>query len=260
MAGRVFLMISLVCLVFSSCSRKASKKTMLPADRLVIADDLRARGKCSRAILEYEQLLSEFPTQEIAERAEFSLAQCRMMTGEYDLAIQGFEDFIDSYPRSELIDNAIYLIAISYTEQSPRPQRDQTKTAKALDELYLLLREYPDSDVRAEAEERIAECRSRLAEKDYRSGELYLKLRHNQAARVYFDSVISDYGDTSWYVWAVLGKGLAFEQDEEFSRAAEIYQSVIKDHPATEASAEATRRLEELGGVLNREMRTTSQR
>lgn len=221
---------------------------------------MRARGKCSKAILEYEQLLSEFPSQEIAEQAEFSLAHCRMMMGEYDLAIQGFEGFIDSYPRSELVDNAIYLIAMSYVEQSPRPQRDQTKTAKALDELYLLLREYPESDVRSEAEEQIAGCRSRLAEKDYRSGRLYLKLRYNEAARVYFDSVISEYADTSWYVWAVLGKGLAFEQDKRFEEAAEIYRSVIRDHPATEAATEATGRLEEIGGVLDRETQTTSQR
>ena len=141
MVRRLLFLIAFICLALAACSRQQTATLERPEDRLALADDLKSEGKCLKAIAQYEKLLSEFPAPEVAALARFNLAACRMEIEDYDLARNDFEDFIDSYPKSDLVDNAMYMIAVSYIEEAPRAERDQTKTTKALSELNLLLRE-----------------------------------------------------------------------------------------------------------------------
>jgi outer membrane protein assembly factor BamD len=258
MYRRPLFAIRLVTVAVVACSGRHNHVPMHPEDRLVIADRLQAEGKCSKAVIEYEQLLSEFPTQSIAQRAEFSLASCRMELGEYDEAVRGFEDFIDSYPTSDLVDNAMYMIARCYIEQAPRPERDQTKRVKALSELNLLLREYPDTDLKEEAEKLVAECRSKLAEKEYLSGDLYLKIHYYEAARIYFDSVLDEYGDTPWARRALIGKGIALVGEGKLNEAELAYERLLRDYPAAQAGEQGSRRLKELRDAIESRGRGSS--
>jgi outer membrane protein assembly factor BamD len=153
----------------------------------------------------------------------------------------------------------MYYIAMAYIEQAPRPERDQTKTARALSELDLLLREYPDTDLREEADKARALCRSRLAEKEYLNGSLYLGLRHYESARIYFDSVLAEYGDTDWAGPALLGKGISLVREKRLAEARQAFERVVREYPSSRESAEAARRLQELGGVDESRARTTSE-
>jgi outer membrane protein assembly factor BamD len=258
MYRKLLSVILLAAATVAACAGGQNKTAMRPEERLVLADRLQGEGKCSKAIVEYEQLLSEFPAQSIAERAEFSLASCRLEIGEYDLAIRDFEDFIDSYPGSDLVDNAMYMIALSYIEQAARPERDQTERIKALSELKLLLREYPDSDLREDAERLVGECRSTLAEKEYLNGDLYLKLGFFRPARIYFDSVLEEYGDTPWAQHALLGKGIALVGEGKLTEARLAYEELLRDYPRGPAGDRATRRLKELKDAIESQTETLS--
>ena len=249
MTVRTLLVLALLCLGLSSCSRQTVKDRMAPEDRLAIADGLRSEDKCVKAIEQYERLLSEFPTPQVAEQARFNLAVCRLDLEQYDLARTEFEDFIDSYPRSKRADNALYMIGLSYLRAAPRPERDQSETIKAQNELTLLLREYPDTDVKEEAEEALSECRSRLAEKDYLAGKLYLKMKNYTAARLYFDSVIETYGDTPWAPRALLSKGRSYKAQRRFQDARAAFEQVMDDFAGSDASSEAAAELRELEHV-----------
>jgi outer membrane protein assembly factor BamD len=243
------LAVLLLCLGHLSCSGQKVQEGISPGDRLALADELRSRGKCLQAVEEYEKLLSEFPTPQVAEAARFNLAMCHLTLEQYDLARSEFEDFIDSYPRSDRVDNAIYMVAMTYLDAAPRPERDQTDTVQAMNELVVLLREYPDSDIRTEAESALAECRSRLAEKEYLAGKLYMKLKSYGAARIYFDSVLETYGDTPWAALAMLMKGRALAEEKMYDEAEAVFRNVLEDYPDSQAGLEAARELKELEHV-----------
>jgi outer membrane protein assembly factor BamD len=240
----VFLLLGL-----AGCSGHGVKAKMDPADRLELADRLRSEENCVHAIEQYEKLLSEFPTPQVAERARFNLAACHLEMRHYQVARAEFEDFIDSYPRSEFVDNALYMVGLSYMRAAPRPERDQTQTVKALSELTLLLREYPDSDVREAAEGAVAECRSRLAEKEYLAGRLYLNMKNYRAARVYFDSVLETYGDTPWAPRALLLKGRSYVRQGQYENAKAAFEQVVAGFPGSDASDEAAGEMRELEHV-----------
>ena len=239
-------MIALVCLCLAGCSRQKTVTPRSPADRLEHANQLKDKQNYIKAVTEYEQVLSEFPAQEIAEAARYSLAECRIGLGDFELARRDLEDFIDSYPKSDLVDNAMFLIAQSYVEQAPRAERDQTATVNALDELYLLLREYPDTDILDEVNALIAECRSKLAEKDYLSGKLYMRIKSYRAAHIYFDLVVDEYGDTPWAPRALLGKAETYSKQKDFAGARDTLERVMEEYPDTSESDEAARSLRRL--------------
>jgi outer membrane protein assembly factor BamD len=231
---------------------------MKPEDRLTLAQDLSSKGKCGQAIRHYEKLLAEFPRPQIAEAAKFNLARCRMEVGEYEVAVTEFNDFMNAYPKSDLIDNAMYMIAVCDLRAAPRSERDQAKTVEALDELNLLLRKYPETDVKSDVERTLGEARSRLAEKEYLSGNLYLRLGDYRSARIYFDFVISNYGDTEFCAAALVGKGAALEHEAKPDEARQAYERVIKDFPSSTWSTKAAQRLTELGGGGDAKTQTSS--
>ena len=259
LAALLALPILAVILCWFSCSHQQASVAMTQEDRLSLADQLSSRGKCTQAILQYEKLLAEFPRPQVAETAKFNLARCRMDLGEYDLAVTEFEDFIDSYPRSNQVDDAMYMVGLCDLRQSPRVERDQSKAIEALNQLNLLLRKYPDTDVREAAEKSIMEARSRLAEKEYLNGQLYLKLRDYKSAGIYFDYVISEYGGTPWAQQALVAKGMALEGEGKPDEAGQVYQRVIKDFPSSGPADQAARRLKELGGGSDKKTETSSQ-
>lgn len=248
MIQRIVLVSAFLSLCLLCCSGSKPDVPVAPEDRMADAERLAAKGDCRRAILKYEELLSEFPPPHIAERAKYSRTKCRVELKDYDLAIDEFEDFIDSYPKSDLVDNAMHLIAVCYLAQSPRAERDQQNTVKALSELDFMLREYPDSDVREEAERSRAEARGKLAKKEYLNGKLYIRLEYFRAARIYFDIVLDDYGDTEWAAWSALGKAQTYDREGDMEKAIEFYEKVLTDYPGTEPYGRAGMRLDQISG------------
>ncbi|MFZ1947908.1 MAG: outer membrane protein assembly factor BamD [bacterium] len=238
-----------VMLLWASCSHQQDAAGLRQEERLALAEDLAARGKCAKAAVQYERILNEFPRPQVAEAARFGLAKCRMEIGDYDTAVTEFKDFIDGYPKSDRVDDAMYMVARCYLKQSAEVDRDQAKTVEALDELNLLLRKYPDTDVKPAVEEGIREARGKLAEKEYRSGRLYFRMGDYKSAVIYFDYVVSEYGDTPWKERALLDKGEALERQGKRDQAAEIYRLIVGESPATPSGREAAGRLERLGGA-----------
>jgi outer membrane protein assembly factor BamD len=248
LAALLLAPVIVVAVSWVSCSRhQQANVAMKPEDRLATADNLFARGDFGEAIPHYERVLAEFPRPEIAELARFNLARCRMENEEYDLAIMGFQDFSESHPQSDLVDNAMYLTAMCYLKQAKEIGRDQTRTVEALDELNLLLRKYPDSDVKAAVEAGIIEARSRLAEKEYLNGQLYFKVGDHKSALVYYDYVAANYGDTSWAEQALLARARTLERLDRNDEAIETYRRIVEDYPGGGPGREAAQRLKELG-------------
>ena len=60
------------------------------------------------------------------------------------------------------------------------------------------MEKYPDNNLIADAQKQLAAIRTQEAERDYQVGWFYWKTGKNEAARKYFQSVITNYPDTEW--------------------------------------------------------------
>ncbi len=109
----------------------------------------------------------------VSPQRMYDTAWADYTTGQWALAIQGFEVYISSFPRSELADDARFYIGSTYYADGQ--YRD---AAQAFEEVVL---NYPDGD--------------RVADALYKRGLALERLGESELARQAFERVVQNYPD-----------------------------------------------------------------
>ncbi len=194
---------------------------------------------------EFKLLLAQYPGSRYAEPAIFFLGKSYFETKEYPLAEVEFARVVRDFPRGEHAEEATFMLGMCAFKQKRSAHYDQTQTEKAIRLFNAYLAAYPDGAFATEAEQRLEECREVLARKLYLAGELYRKLGDPRAARISFQEVLDDYGETSWADWALVGIGQTFEKEGNWKGAIEAYQRALDrggDGEVLDAARQALKR------------------
>ncbi len=104
----------------------------------------------------------------------FDSAQSDYYAGQYDLAILGFADYIKSFPKSEMADDAQVYICTAYLQDG--------KNDKAVEACDLAIRTYPGGD--------------KIPDAYYKKGLALQNLRDLNGARDAWDHVVKTYPDS----------------------------------------------------------------
>jgi outer membrane protein assembly factor BamD len=153
------------------------------------------RGKYKKALKKFDKLKDWYPFSRYALLAELKIADCNYKLGEYDKAIEAYEQFINLHPRNEAVPQAIYHIGLCYFEQIATVDRDQTSARKALDTFGQLKKHFPESEYTYKADEKIDECLKSLAGNEFYIGIFYYKSKHYKAAFHRFRNIVTNYPD-----------------------------------------------------------------
>jgi outer membrane protein assembly factor BamD len=143
------------------------------------------------------------------DQAVYLLGLSYMGQKEWVSAQTQFERIGRDYPESDSASAAIFQLGEAMYGQSRPSDFDQEFTLKALQQWESYVRSAPGDAYVGRAEMRIGECRTRLARKLWRSGDVYLKQRLYGPAKKYFGDVISQYADTPILGDAILGNAAA---------------------------------------------------
>ncbi len=154
--------------------------------------------KYYKSIEDFTYVVFNAPGSDIADDAQYYLASSHYALKEYLLAIDEYQQLLRRWPASDLYEKTRFKIAECYYMQSPGYQRDQQYILKAIAAYQDFIDEYPFSENRANAEERIRELRSGLAKKVYEAGQLYMVLREWNAAIITFNEILDSYYDTPY--------------------------------------------------------------
>lgn len=163
------------------------------------------RGKYDRAIEYFQGVFDYGRTSEVATDAQLYLARSYYRNKAYILAANEYTRFLNVYRNDPQAELAEYERAMSYYEQSPGYELDQTPTEQAITYFQLFLDRYPTSDLQDDAEERIRELREKLAHKEFAGAELYERRELYEAAALSYQRVFDKYPDTRWADDALLG-------------------------------------------------------
>jgi outer membrane protein assembly factor BamD len=165
-----------------------------------------------------ELIRYQFPASKYADDAQFYLGEIDFRQGEFVLAAYNYNRVRTNYPGSEYARESLFKSALAYIELSPPFDRDQEYTKKAIEALNLYQRLYPNDNKYSEASDKITSLREKLAEREYFTATLYRKSDELRSTAIYYQSVIDDYPDTSFYEPACFGKievlMLMFKYDE----------------------------------------------
>lgn len=265
MLGRRFLTAGLliVLLATAGCSGSGRLRYDTPQEAFEKGKSLYERGKYQRAI-EYLQGVFDYGrTSEVAADAQLYLARSYYHNKEYILAANEYTRFIDIYRIDPRAEEAEFERAMSYFQLSPAFDLDQTNTVQAITFFQLFLDRYKNSELRGEAETRIADLREKLAHKAFAAAELYERREMYEAAALSYESVFDNYPDTRWADNALLGAirtYIAFselsvraKQEERLQAALTNYERLVqlfRDSPLVKEAEplyeQASERLEQL--------------
>lgn len=193
------------------------------------------------AILDLKAYVEQYPGTEKTDDALFYLGQSYFREKDYALASGQFDRLIRDFPQSTYQPEALFYMARCDDLDSRPALLDQTETHRALDRYKQFLDLYPEDPHAAEARDRQRVLRDRLAEKRFRNGRLYAKLKEPHAARIYLQSVLDDYADSRWAGDAALLLADLLIQEGRRDEAI----AALRKIPEDVASADVKRRAEE---------------
>lgn len=189
----------------------------------------------SKRYLDAQTYLKRFldlnPGHAVADSAQFLMGLAQTRTGSFAEAAVEFAILVREFPRSPLRDDAAYHECLAYFSQMRPAQLDPTFAIRARGCFNEFLLRFPDSELGEEARARLIEISDRLAEKEYRSADMFLSLKRPKAALVYLDEILSRYGNSRWVPQALFLRARCLERLGRLDEAVHTLQRLLASFP-----------------------------
>ena len=176
-----------------------------PVELLEVSEAMYRAGDCGDASEGLRQVSFSVPARDsISLRARFFLAECHLKRNEFLEAARQFQRIADEAPNSSFAPNALLRAADSYAMLWKGPQLDPTYGETALSTYTEVVARFPGTTAARRAGASILRLNDRFAEKEFTTGELYLRWKFYDSAILYFKSVVATYGQTQFASRALL--------------------------------------------------------
>jgi outer membrane protein assembly factor BamD len=145
----------------------------------------------------FDEVERQHPYSVWARRAQLMSAFNYYVAGKYPDAINSARRFVTIHPGNAEAPYAQYLIAMSYYQQIPDVNRDQSTTQSALEAFGELIRRYPETRYAADARLKLDLITDHLAGKEMEVGRFYQRSGQWLAATYRFREVVDKYQTSS---------------------------------------------------------------
>jgi outer membrane protein assembly factor BamD len=220
--------------VFSSCSKY--QKLLNSGDALLKKDkaiEYYNKGEYERTITLITNIMPAFRGTSFAEELNYYYAMAHYKQRDYIMAAHYFKTFTQGFPRSEHVEEFLYLSAYCRYLLSPRPSLDQTETQEAIREFQAFINRFPQSKRVEESNTRIDELRLKLEQKAFNSALMYFNIRDYMAAVTSFNNVIHGFPDTRYReeaLYYIIRSHFLYAENSIQNRQLERYQKVLPAH------------------------------
>ncbi len=221
MNKNIFILVSLVFLLFVSCSKKELKKSSMLEKNLELQvleaykegmESLEA-GDVLFAAKKFNEAEILFPQSEWAPKSALMAAYSYYIQDYYGDAIAELIRFKKIYLNHPNLDYANYLLAICYYEQIVDEKKDLQSIIKAKESFTYIISKFPNTEYALDSEFKIDLINDILASKEMYIGRYYFDKKKWIPAINRFRTVVDDY-DTTIYV------------EEALHRLVEVYYTI----------------------------------
>jgi len=177
-----------------------------------------------------ELVISSYRGQKEAEDIYFKYAYTYYHLENFILATYYFKNFSQTYPTSDLREEADFMSAYSNYQLSPTFRLDQSYTNQAIEEFQLFVNTHPNSERVDECNRLIDEMRDKLEVKALEEGKLYFNVRQYQAAIQVFENLLKDFPDTDRAAeirFRIVNAAYLLAENSVVTRQEERYTEVI---------------------------------
>jgi len=231
-------------LLLQGCA--STPKADLPPDQMyALGETAFQKSRYDQAIEHWKRVKETFPDPELAAKAEIGIANAYFLNNDYIEAGAAYEDFRKLHPTHELAQFALYRQGLSSHNLITGIDTDQTPTKNALTLFESFVRLYPKSQYVAKVQEKISDCRGKLAQYEIYVGRFYYRTDYFIAAIGRFEGALANFPDytgndeTLYY----LGKSALEVRDNDKMRAA--FSRLIREYPNSRYLGDARKLLAE---------------
>ena len=212
-------------------------------------EDFFSKKKWQRARTHYSHVYENYPNDPLGRRSLLRVADTFFRQGDPVSLVEAqykYRDFLNRFPGSESADYAMLQIAMVSYKQMERPDRDQQRTREAVEKFNDMLRTFPRSALRPEAEKHLQEATDRLARHDHVVARYYAKRKSWTAAIQRLNFVIDTYPGYTDRDAAFFDLGYALEKLGRNGEARLYFERVVSEFPQSDYADRAKRRLDSL--------------
>jgi outer membrane protein assembly factor BamD len=206
----------------------------------------------------FEHVKNHYPYSLYAAISELRLADCDFEEGQFELAVNGYRDFIRFHPQHQEVGYAMYRVADAYFEQVPADlffmppthEKDLVPTQNALQALQSYLNRFPDQKNASQAKDRIKICIDELAAHEFYVAKFYRSREKWSATAKRLQRLITLYPETSDApeAWWLMGE--AYVYDGKLAKARTAYRTLNEKFPKNQHQSEAKQILSRLDSKL----------
>lgn len=160
-----------------------------------VAVDLYGRKQYMKALPIFEKLMPVYRMTEKGELITYYLAKSYYGERDYITAAYYFERLATVHPYSDYFEESLFLIAMSYTHNSPAYSLDQTYTKKAINAFVMYVNRFPGGQYVKESNQNLRTLRDKLEQKAYHVSKQYHSLSNYKAAVVSLKNTLQEYPD-----------------------------------------------------------------
>jgi outer membrane protein assembly factor BamD len=193
------------------------------------------------ASLDLKAFVEAYPGTDRTDDALYFLGDAYFHMKDYALASGQFDRLVRDFPASVYEADARFMLARCDDLQSHDAMLDQTETDRAISRYREFLEAHPDHARVPEATARVAALRDKLAEKRFKNGRLYAKIRQHESAERYFREVLSTYPESKWAADAALALAESLVKRGRREEALDALRQI----PPGLARAETQRKIDE---------------
>jgi outer membrane protein assembly factor BamD len=169
------------------------------------ANQYYSNGDYSKSIILYDKVLPVIRGSEKAELADFNYAYAHFRMKRYIESAGYFNTFYQTYNRSPLAEEALFMNAYSLYMDSPDHNLDQKSSKDAVNAIQLFINRFPQSDSYERAMSMINELQTRFELKAFNESMLYYRLTEGlfpgdyyRACIINFQNFAKNYPDSKY--------------------------------------------------------------
>jgi outer membrane protein assembly factor BamD len=144
----------------------------------------------SRAQEMFEGIVKRAPFSRQAPLAQFNLGQCFEKQGKYPEAIQAYQQVVSKYPGDAIADDAQYQLGYVLLRQSREGSYDRAASVKAREAFEDFVNRYPNSEKVPQAKENMRLLQGGVVKGSLDVAKFYDKTKQYRAAVIYYNEVI----------------------------------------------------------------------
>jgi outer membrane protein assembly factor BamD len=224
----VYLLIS----TLAACSAVIIDNDSPPEAQYAEGERLLNKERFIEAVERFRILKSRYPYSKYAALASLKIGDSHFQEEAYIEAASAYKIFRELYPKHEQAAYALERIGLCHYNLMPSTSdRDLEPATSAIEAYTQLIRDYPNSSRRNEAEKRIRELKGKLAEKEDYIANFYFKKEYYQAAAGRYSGLIESYPEFGYNEQSLYRLAFSYERLGEYKKSAEILDRLNSEHP-----------------------------